>query len=72
MLYSKEVNLDENGNPILYKVEDIEKIFGCEKKKAYRIMHSKNFPSMKIGGILYVEQKALNDWIFRSKGKVIS
>lgn len=53
----------------LYKVSDIKKLFGCGSKKAYQIMHMKNFPSFKINGTLYVEEDELKRWICRCKGK---
>ena len=66
------MKLEDNKNDIiLYRVSDIQKIFGCGRKKAYEIMHIKGFPSFRLDGILYVEDGALRNWISKSAFKNI-
>lgn len=48
---------------ILLKVNDLQELLGIGKDKAYSLMRSKSFPSMKLGGNYYVSREALNKWI---------
>jgi len=52
----------------LYTVKDLRK-FGIGRDKAYQLMHSKAFPSIKIGGSYYVEPKAFMDWLKKYQNK---
>lgn len=54
---------EENLDVKLYTVKDIERIFHCKKSKAYQIMKSRNFPSMKIGRNVYVTHDNLVKYI---------
>ena len=56
---------------VLYRVSDIQKIFGCGRKKAYEIVHLKDFPSFRVDGVIYVEKDALKKWISKSAYKNI-
>ena len=56
---------------ILVRVSDIQRIFGCGRKKAYKIMHIPSFPSFKLDGIIYVEQGAFLKWMSTNKYKNI-
>lgn len=47
----------------LLNVNDICEIFGCAKKKAYKIMKDPEFPSFSIGKTLYVRESDLEDYL---------
>ncbi|MDD6146184.1 MAG: hypothetical protein PUB43_03950 [Oscillospiraceae bacterium] len=60
-----------NNTTVLYKVSDIQSIFKCGKNRAYGIMNSKNFPSFRVNGTLYVEKSKLESWISRMPHKTL-
>jgi len=50
----------ENQN--LYSVKDLVQLGFFGRDKAYRIMHSPGFPSVRIGNIFYVQKEAFWNW----------
>ena len=58
--------------PELYTVKDIKIIFRCGRKQAYEIVNANGFPSIRIGGKILVERKALEDWLSKNKGKSVA
>jgi len=56
---------------IIYTVKDLASIFRCGMRHAYALANAKNFPSIRIGGKILVEKKALEDWVQKHKGKSI-
>lgn len=52
----------------LYTVKDLRE-FGFGRDKAYQLMHSKAFPSNKIGGRYYVSAEAFDEWLKRYANK---
>ena len=61
----------ESSDVTLYTVEDVRRIFGCGRKKAYQITHIPGFPSFKLDGKIYVEKDALKNWLSRCRHKDI-
>ena len=55
----------------MYTIEDIQKIFKCGSTQAYRITKVNGFPSIKMGGRILVEKRALEQWLDKSKGRAI-
>ena len=55
----------------MYTIEDIQKIFKCGSSQAYKISKINGFPSIKMGGRILVEKRALEQWIEKSKGREI-
>lgn len=43
--------------------KDLQQILKIGRDRAYALMRSKAFPSMKIGTRYYVTQEALDDWL---------
>lgn len=43
--------------------KDLQKILKIGRDTAYALMHSKAFPSIKLGGRYYVTQEALDSWL---------
>lgn len=60
----------DNHAPVLYTVEDIQRIFQIGKSKAYSLMRSDGFPSIRLNKKLYVSQSELNNWINTQSGKL--
>ena len=58
--------------PELYTVKEIKNIFKCGQKQAYEIVNANGFPSIRIGGKILVERKALEDWLSKNKGKSVA
>ena len=48
---------------ILYTTTDIQEIFKLGKSKAYELIRSKSFPSIKIGRSYYIPKVALEKWL---------
>ena len=56
-------------DPILYNVDDIQRIFKIGRSKAYQLLSSSGFPSIKLNKKLLVEKGKLEDWIAKNSGK---
>ena len=64
---------DENDNDIiLYTIEDIQRIFKIGRTKAYALVASPGFPTIKIKKKTLVPKKQLNKWIDQNIGKTWS
>ena len=55
----------------MYTVDDLCKIFKCGLTQAYKIAKANGFPSIKVGGRILVEGRALEQWLDKSKGREI-
>lgn len=53
----------------LLTAKDLQQILGCGKNRAYELMHTSGFPTIKIGGRMYVSPDGMNDWIERYSGR---
>lgn len=53
------------------KVKDLQLALGIGAEKAYALMHSIDFPSMKIGKTYFVTREKFDDWLKESEGKEI-
>ena len=53
----------------IYTTKDIADIFGMGKNKANDLMRSPAFPSVRIGGVHYVEENALLKWMKTYEGR---
>ena len=49
--------------PAMLTVMDIKVLFGIGKAQAYELVHSEDFPAMKVGGSIKVPKHRLLDWI---------
>ena len=56
-------------DPVLYNVDDIQRIFKIGRSKAYQLLSSSGFPSIKLNKKLLVEKSKLEDWIAKNSGK---
>ena len=56
---------------VMYTVKDLCGIFRCSLTQAYSIVHANGFPSIRIGGKILVEKRALEQWLEKSKGRKI-
>ena len=55
----------------MYTTKELQTILKCGSRTIYNLMHSKTFPSIKIGRKYFVEKNALENWLNKSKGKTI-
>lgn len=61
---------DENDKDIvLYTIEDIQRIFQIGRTKAYALVASAGFPTIRINKKTLVPKKQLNEWIDKNIGK---
>jgi len=56
----------------MYTTKDLQAILKCGSRTIYNLVHSKTFPSIKIGRKYFVEKNALENWLHKSKGKAIN
>ena len=54
--------------PIALSAADLAKVLGISRARAYELMHSKNFPSIKIGKRLTVPKDKLIEWMDKQIG----
>ena len=50
---------------MLLRTKDLQQKLNIGRDKAYSLMHSKGFPSMKIGGTYFVSSDELQKWVER-------
>ena len=62
-------NVVDNNEPVLYTVDDIQRIFKIGRNKAYELLSSDGFPSLKLNKKIYVSKDRLEDWIAKHSGK---
>lgn len=49
--------------PAVLTVKDIKILFGIGQVQAYELVHSEDFPAMKVGGSIKIPKHRLLDWI---------
>ncbi len=59
----------DNNKTVLYTVDDIQRIFKLGRTKAYQLMISEGFPSIRLNRRLYVQKEKLDAWINQNSGK---
>ncbi len=59
----------DNSKTVLYTVDDIQRIFKLGRTKAYQLMISEGFPSIRLNRRLYVQKEKLDAWINQNSGK---
>lgn len=64
-------NIGNNDCLVMYTTQELQAILKCGSRTIYNLMHSKTFPSIKIGRKYFVEKNALEIWLNKSKGKAI-
>lgn len=47
---------------MLLKVKDVQERLGIGRDRAYKLLNSKSFPTIKINKSLFVSEEALNEW----------
>ncbi len=55
--------------PVLYNVDDIQRIFKIGRSKAYQLLSSRGFPTIKLNKKMLVEKNKLEEWIAKNSGK---
>ncbi len=55
--------------PVLYNVDDIQRIFMIGRSKAYQLLSSRGFPTIKLNKKMLVEKNKLEEWIAKNSGK---
>lgn len=58
--------------PLYLTVDDLQNVFGIGHQKAYELVHSVGFPSMKLGGAIRIMKPLLIEWIKeQSEGQLL-
>lgn len=55
--------------PVVLSAKDLSKVLSISEPHAYRMMHSKGFPTIMIGKRLMVMKKSLLDWLSHKEAK---
>lgn len=55
--------MSDNNDTIVYDVEDIEKILRLGRTRAYQLMSSDAFPSLRLNRRLYVTKANFEKWL---------
>lgn len=63
--------MDTKASLRLLGVKDLQKRMGFGMEKTYALMHSVDFPSMKLGKSYFVTEENLEKWLKESEGKEI-
>ncbi len=58
--------------PILYNIDDVQRIFKIGRTKAYELMSADGFPAFRLNKKVYVERGKLLDWVNKMGGKSFS
>ena len=58
--------------PIIYDTKDLQEILKCGKNKAYALMRSKCFPSMRLNAKYIVTHDNLVEWLDKNSGKWVT
>ena len=53
----------------MYTVKDIQAIMRISPTQAYALVNTHGFPRIRIGGKILVEKAALEQWLYRYRGK---
>jgi predicted DNA-binding transcriptional regulator AlpA len=61
----------DNKDIIMYDATDLKSIFKLSRSQAYALINTSGFPSMRIGKKILVEQKALEAWVDKQRGKTV-
>jgi len=56
---------------MLLTVKDLQELLNIGRDKAYSLMHSKSFPSMRLGRKYYVQEQALQEWLVKNRYKTV-
>ena len=59
----------DNELPVLYTVDDIQKIFQCGRMKAYALVNARGFPTMRVNRRILIPKEKLEKWINTYTGK---
>ncbi|MDO5538968.1 MAG: helix-turn-helix domain-containing protein [Eubacteriales bacterium] len=57
---------------LVLDVKGLQSALGIGRDLAYGLMHSRSFPSIRIGNRYVVEKEALRNWLKRNEGREIS
>lgn len=54
--------------PLMLSVQEIAKVLGIADSSAYELMHSKDFPFIKIGSRMVVPKEKFREWVEQNTG----
>ena len=57
------IQMDESGLPIFLTPRDISRVLGISRNKCYEIVHTKDFPSFRIGKQYRVRRDKFLAWL---------
>ena len=59
----------DNQDIIMYNIEDIQRIFGIGRTKAYQLVNSNGFPAIHMNPKDLIPKQKLDEWILKHCGK---
>lgn len=61
----------ENNEKMILTIEDLMRLLGIGRNKAYALMHSSGFPCMRVGRTYFITKKNLLKWLENNTGKEV-
>ena len=55
--------------PAILTVEQLQDFLGISRPKAYELVHTKGFPTVRLGRAIRVPREALMRWLEEQKGQ---
>lgn len=62
-------NFFDKDDVVLYTINDIQRIFKLGRTKAYQLVVSEGFPSIRLNRKIYVPKDKLQTWVKQNTGK---
>ena len=54
--------------PLFLNAEIVSKLFGISSTTVYELMHTKDFPILKLGNRIVVSKEKFMEWVERNSG----
>ena len=65
----KVIYKDFNELPLFLDVKAVGNLLGISRSSTYELMHSKSFPTLKIGSRMVVPKEEFITWVNKNVGK---
>lgn len=62
--------IENNTTPTFYSVVDVQKILGIGRNTAYKLVNSKDFPSLSVGNRIIIPVDRFQTWIDNKSAQI--
>ena len=67
----KKENGMDNSNIVMYNIDDIQRIFGIGRTRAYQLVSLSGFPALRLNKKVLIPKEKLDEWIRKNCGKCV-